>query len=72
MSRKTLFILLLVVLGGFTILLMLTKVNILMKYLIQLGFQVGRKRAEHDPFLDPMNNPNIHNADINVDPIDDA
>jgi len=58
MSRKTLFILLLVVLGGFTILLMLTK--------------VGRKRAEHDPFLDPMNNPNIHNADINVDPIDDA
>jgi hypothetical protein len=58
MSRKTLFVLLLVVLGGFTILLMLTK--------------VGRKRAEHDPFLDPMNNPNIHNADINVDPIDDA
>ena len=34
--------------------------------------KVGRKRAENDPFLDPMNNPNIHNADINVDPIDDA
>merc|ERR1712168_235492 len=54
-TRRTLFMLLLIILGGFTILLMLTK--------------VGRKRAEHDPFLDPLNNPNIHNVDINVDTV---
>merc|ERR1711892_91141 len=56
-TRKTIFSLLLVILGGFTVLLLLTK--------------VGRTRAEHDPFLDPLNNPQIHNADIAVDAADD-
>jgi len=56
-TRKTIFSLLLVILGGFTLLLMLTK--------------VGRTRAEHDPFLDPLNNPNIHNADIAIDANED-
>ena len=34
-------------------------------------FKVGRTRAEHDPFLDPLNNPNIHNADIAIDANED-
>lgn len=35
--------------------------------IIVFATQVGRKRAEQDPFLDPMANPNIHvvgDADI--------
>jgi len=52
-TKQTLLVLLVIIVGLFMILYFLTK--------------VGRKRAEHDPFLDPMNNPNIHNADITVD-----
>jgi len=51
-TQKTLLMLFMAVIGVFTILFFLTK--------------VGRSRADHDPFLDEINNPNIHNADIDV------
>ena len=70
MSRKTIFSLFLVILGGFTLLLLLTKVHHhFLSYFLTI-FKVGRTRAEHDPFLDPLNNPNIHNADIAIEATD--
>jgi len=52
-TKNTLIVLLVIVVGIFAVLYFLTK--------------VGRNRADSDPFLDPLNNPNIHNADINVE-----
>ena len=71
MTRKTIFSLLLVILGGFTVLLLLTKVTSSYVKILINKKQVGRTRAEHDPFLDPLNNPQIHNADVAVDAAED-
>ena len=43
----------------------------MLKFKLTHKKQVGRTRAEHDPFLDPLNNPQIHNADVAVDAAED-